>query len=589
MNTAVPTALARKTLWREHSAKLARGEAQPNLRIGLAASFTANSLVPFIGAPLLEAGLSPSIQVGPYNQLFQVCLNPSAHFQGELDVLVLVFRLEDLASDEIFQFVCGTTAAIEKVYDKVDQLASALHKLRSGFAGTIIAGLPPLPSGLPVASAGLDPRGLGQLHRLICDRFLRQTQDIPTLRICDLDAVQRDAGLAASFDARQYYLYRQPFTDAFLNRAGALLGRMMLALKRAPKKCIVLDCDNTLWGGIIGEDGLGGIKLGDEFPGTAYRDFQKLLLYWRSQGVMLTIASKNNEADVWEVFDRHSSMVLKREHIVAWQIGWEPKSAGIPKLAQALNIGSDSMVFIDDNPAEIGYMQAARPEVQSILLPEEPAHIVQTLRALTCFDRLEITEEDRQRSDMMRAETQRAAAGSELSQEDFERSLELKLDFFRAGAPELDRVTQLINKTNQFNLTTVRRTVDEVRQLMDSGRYRVHGLRVADKYGEYGLTGVVIAEILADQSRLYIDTLLLSCRVLGRGVDTALLSAIADEARAAGLKEITAAFRPTEKNAPAAAFLPNHAFQAAADGSWIIAVDAIPPVRPWITLTASNG
>ena len=574
--------------WREHVEKLKTKKLEPDRRIGIAASFTAESLVPFLGTALIGAGMCPSIQVGPFNQLFQVCLDHQGHFRETPDVIAILFRFEDLAYEEIVGYLRGEKASLAGVLAKLDDLASVLHKLRSSFTGSIFASLPPYPCGLP-ASGLKNPQELGQLHRVLCDHFLKQTQGIVGLRICDLDALQREVGLVASFDARQWYLYRQPFTDVFLDRAGIVLARMVRALSIAPKKAVVLDCDNTLWGGIIGEDGLGKIQLGDEFPGTAYRDFQRLLLYWRQQGILLTIASKNNESDVWEVFDRHSGMVLKREHIAAWEIGWAPKSEAIPKLAKALNIGTDSLVFIDDNPAEIGYMRAARPEVHSILVPEEPADILETMRSLTLFDSLEVTQEDRQRSSMIQAESQRASLATALSQEDFEKSLELRLDLFVAEAAELDRVTQLINKTNQFNLTTIRRTADEVLALMKSSSHRVFGLRVSDKYGDYGLTGVVIAEMLPESRRFSIDTLLLSCRVLGRGIETALLSALADEARSAGLVEIRAAYRPTPKNVPAASYLPKHGFQPSGEELWMISVDGIPAIQPWIRFNRSDA
>lgn len=582
---AVTRASEMKATWRKYSEQLARHEVEPSLRVGVAASFTANSLLPFLGAHLVENGLNPSFKLGPYNQLFQVCIDHQGTFGPDCDVIILLYRLEDIALEEFTAFLSGDAGAFQRAASKIDLFVSALKGLRERFAGSIMINLPPFPAALSAHTLSLEnPLGLGTLHRTLTTRFLDGVSGIPGLRVCDLDAAQRECGLANSFDTRQWYLYRQPFTDAFLLQAGTLLGRMVTALRRAPKKCVVLDCDNTLWGGVIGEDGLAGIQLGDEFPGTGYRDFQRLLLYWRQQGVLLALASKNNEADVWEVFDKHSGMILKREHISAWQINWNPKSENIPHIAKALNIGVDSLVFIDDNPMEIDYMRTARPEVHSVLLPEEPADILGAMRSLTDFDRLEITTEDRQRADMMRAEQQRESLGGSLSKEEFLRSLELRLDFFSAQPEDLDRITQLINKTNQFNLSTIRRTLDEVRALASSPTHRIFGLRVSDKFGEYGLTGVVIAKIAKDRSELIIDTLLLSCRVLGRGVETALLAALAEEARTEGATELVAAFIPSAKNAPASSFLPDHGFQAEAENRWRIPVTQVPDVGPAITL-----
>jgi FkbH-like protein len=575
-----------KALWREKPAPL---DEENSISIGVAASFTGNSLLPFLGGHLLEAGLKSSIDLGPYNQLFQACLDHKGFFKGEPDVIVLLYRVEDIALEELLAFLQGDPGAFQRAAEKIEVLVSALRGLRERFAGTLITNLAPFPTGLPASAPSLEnPTALGALHRALTTRFAEAVASIPGIRLCDLDAVQRECGLPYSFDSRQWYLYRQPFTDSFLLRAGCLLARMIVSLQRPSKKCVVLDCDNTLWGGTVGEDGINNIELGDEFPGTAFRDFQRLLLYWRKQGILLALASKNNEADVWEVFEKHSGMLLKREHISAWQINWNPKSENVVHIAKALNIGVDSLVFIDDSPMEIDYMQTARPEVSAVLLPEDPADILETMQSLTWFDRLEVTPEDRKRADLMRAEQQREALGSGLSKEEFRKNLELRIDFFLAQPEDLERITQLINKTNQFNLTTIRRSADQVRTLAESSQHRVFGVRVSDKFGEYGLTGVVIAERQPGSGQMTIDTFLLSCRVLGRGVETALLAALAEEARIEAAQYLVASFVPTAKNAPASTFLPDHGFQAVDEHAWRIPVSDVPEIDPCIALVRSG-
>ena len=571
-----------KAAWRTYGEDLAnRGTA---LRIGVAATFTANSLVPFLGAPLLEAGLAPAIEVGPYNQLFQVCLDYQTAFHAEPYAIILLFRIEDLMLDELLAFLHGDSTASDRAMGKIDLLATAVQGLRGRFSGTIFVNLPAFPATLPAHALGLEnPLGLGQLHRALVSRFAEMAGAIPGVRLCDFDAVQRECGLNCSFDSRQWYLYRQPFTDTFLLEAGALLARMIVAVRRAPKKCVVLDCDNTLWGGVIGEDGLSGIELGDEFPGTAYRDFQRLLLYWRQQGVLLALASKNNEAEVWEVFDKQPGMILRREHLSAWQINWKPKGETIAQVTQALNIGLDSLVFIDDSPMEIESMRAMRPEVTSILLPEDPADILEAMRNLPLFDRLEVTDEDRARAERMRTEQQRKTLEGSLGREEFLQTLELRLDFFPAQEIDLERIAQLIQKTNQFNLSSIRRSVDEVRLLARSPRHRVYGLRVSDKFGDYGLTGVAVVEIDENRREWFLDTFLLSCRVLGRGVETALLAAVAEKARAEGASDLVATFIPTAKNAPAATFLADHHFAPTDGQRWRISLSQVPAPSPFIS------
>ncbi|OIQ92729.1 hypothetical protein GALL_253320 [mine drainage metagenome] len=555
-----------KKKWRDFSADSSQ---DASIKIGFASSFTPNTMIPFLGGYLLEAGLKPSIDPGHYNQIFQACLNHKDYFSDQCDTIIILWRLEDLVLEEILAHSQGDMAASQRAMDKVSMLLSAIAELRANFNGTIIASLPPYPTGVPAYPTHLDNvQGMGRMHRSLTAFFAEKILGIKGVLPFDCDALQRDFGLSAAHDSRQWYLYRQPFSELFLAEMGRSLGRIIVARRQPPKKCIVLDCDSTLWGGIVGEDGVGGIKIGDDFPGSAFRDFQRLLLHWRQQGVLLALASKNNEADVWEVFEKHSGMVLKREHISAWQINWNPKAENIPLIAKTLNIGIDSLVFIDDNPMEVGYMRAARPEVTTIHIPEEPADILNVMQALTCFDRLEITQEDRQRADMMRSEQVRENLGSGLSKEEFFKALELNVDFFQAESSDLDRITQLINKTNQFNLTTVRRTLDEVRALSDSMEYRVFGLRVSDKFGEYGLTGSVIVHLLEDGKRWMLDTFLLSCRVLGRGVESALINALSKLAKEEGAMELVGSYIPTAKNALAATFFPDNGFVIQDDGRW---------------------
>jgi FkbH-like protein len=559
--SAVPPWIEAKAVWRKFNSEQA-GDGSIDIRIGIAASFTAHNLVQFLGAPLLAAGYRPKIELGPYNQLFQICLDPQSHFGNECDVIALLWRIEDLLQDEINGFLHQDRDAWELAAQKLDSLTAAISALRAAFAGMIVVSIPALPTGLAVGPLSLDnPTRLGAFHRAIVAQFVEKVGGLEHIRLLDLDAVQRQVGAAVSFDARQWYLYKQPFTDQFLLRAGAQLARIVLAARRSAKKCVVLDCDNTLWGGIIGEDGIDGIELGSEYPGSAFCDLQRLLLRLRQQGIFLAILSKNNEADVWEVFDKHRGMVLSRRDISAWKIDWLPKAENIAFIPKALNIGLDSLVFIDDSPMEIAYMRQAQPDVTSILLPDDPAQFVSMLEGLDLFDRLDITGEDLARVDMMRAEMDRQELSVKMTKEDFLQALDLEIGFSLAKPDDFGRVTQLINKTNQFNLTTIRRTLEELRSLACLQNRRVYSLRVRDKFGDYGLTGVVIIDIAPDRRTWTIDSLILSCRVLGRGVEAALLAVLASDARSEGVTEFVGSYVPTKKNALCATFLPDHGFK----------------------------
>lgn len=555
--------------WRDHEEFIATRS--PDIRLGIAASFTANNLAPFIGASLLDRGFLPSIRLAPYDHVLQACADPDTHFGKDSNCALLLWRIEDLMGEELAQFTGGGRKSPEPFLTKVDQLAGAILQMRRAYQGTLIVNQPPFPTHGPAGLSGLDNEASPMAFHAAVVRALRERLRAESgVHLLDLDCIQANFGIAASLDWRQWYLYRQPFREKFLVEAAGKIVRIIAATRKAAKKCIVLDADNTLWGGIVGEDGLDGIAIGDDFPGSAYRDFQRFLLHLRNQGVLLAVASKNNEAEVREVFDRHEGMILKREHVSAWAVNWQPKAQAIPAIAKALGIGTDTLVFIDDNPMEIALMRQACPEVTSVQLPDEPAEIFPFIQNLGHFDSLNRTQEDRARADMMLAEEARKALGH-LALDQFQRTLELRIAFTPAEDHELGRITQLINKTNQFNLTTIRRTLDETRELNRSARHRIFSLRVCDKFGDYGLTGVVIIE-KSDETSWAIDTLLLSCRVLGRGVEKALAAALAEAARADGIVSLTARFVPTERNRPAENFLADQGFHHLAGDAWRIAV-----------------
>jgi len=287
------TSRAAKRLWRDYEQRSVENGTTPSFRVGIAASFTVNTLVQFFGANLIAEGFAPEFLVGPYNQLFQVCLDPAAAFGGSCDIVVILWRLEDLMLEEVDPGAEGDEGAITRAGEKVAWLVESIRHLRTVFSKTIIVGVPPFPTGVSTGPLAVDnAQGLGAFHRTMVSKFIDALAAIDGVSLVDLDAVQRAVGVTASYDSRQWYLYRVPFSDVFLHETGNILGRIVVASRKAAKKCVVLDCDNTLWGGIIGEDGIEGIEIGEEFPGSAFRDFQKLLLSWRRKGVLLAIASK---------------------------------------------------------------------------------------------------------------------------------------------------------------------------------------------------------------------------------------------------------------------------------------------------------
>ncbi len=573
-----------KTAWRDYcsSDKHSRGD---EIRIGLASSFTVEPLEPYLGVSLIESGFRPSISIAPYNQIHQVCLDPSSAFGGALpDCICIMWRIEEVLAQELNAWCQGDASAIQQAVDRLSELAALIKGLEANHAASIVVSTPTFPV-RPETSI----TDLGNIHEvgLFYSRVSREWYDLlaqlESVLTIDLDGLQRQIGVAESVDIRKWYLYKQPFTESFLHAAARQLSRIINTIHRPSKKCVAVDCDNTLWGGIIGEDGLSGIELGHDFPGSAFRDFQKLLLHWKNQGAFIAILSKNNEEDVWEVFERHEGMVLKQSDIAAWRINWDPKTKNLSELATELNIGIDSFVFVDDNSFEIEQMKEAYPDiVECFQIPEEAAFIVSELRKTYWFDKIKVSAEDRVRTDMMISERQRRPLQQSMTHEEFVASLNLKTDLFAAKPEHIGRVTQLINKTNQFNLTTIRRTEEEVIALYQSSDHVVYAARIQDRFGDYGITGVVI--INEAQDHWYIDTFLLSCRVLGRGVESAIIGALAECAKSKGVSMIKAKYLRTKKNKPIESFLPAHGFKES-NGEFILS--DFPSVPEYVTIEVS--
>jgi FkbH-like protein len=537
-----------KTVWRQY---VAAQNQQPNpecdMSTAIAGSMTVEPVEPYLGAHLLSKKFKPRITVGPFNQLRQICYAHRAVLgASDFNAIALLWRLEDLFPDMLARSI-NSSNALAELLQEVKGLADAVAHLRKSFQGTLIVSTPPYPymPGFEVLGIGQASAGM-MVFNAIAQFWTKEIASLERVRLLDLHGLMLNGGMKQAHDVRKWLLYRQPYTETFWQDIGWMLGRMITAEKISPKKCVVLDLDNTLWGGIIGEEGLEGIELGDDFPGKAYRDFQRQLLYLKSKGVLLAVASKNNPEDAYEVFDKHDAMILSRKDIAVFEIHWDSKVESIKRAAKRLNIGLDSLVFVDDNPKEIGEVMERLPDVSCVTVPEELAYLPGLLAETDFFDFAEVTDEDRRRTEMMAADNIRQQTQETMSEDEFRKSLNLKVDVFAVQRQHLARVTQLINKTNQFTMTTIRRTQDEVEALAMSKDALVLAMDIKDKYGEYGLVGVAILK--KEHHSCVIDTLLMSCRVLGRGAEDTFIAKLAEAARTLGCSEMSGKYIPTAKN-----------------------------------------
>ncbi|MCE0556221.1 HAD-IIIC family phosphatase [Motilimonas sp. E26] len=385
-----------------------------------------------------------------------------------------------------------------------------------------------------------------QLHKLL--------ETFNSAKYLSSERVMRSVGTEHFYDWRYWFAAKAPYSkETLIELAKQAMGLFHIQ-HQAAKKCLVLDCDNTLWGGVIGEDGLSGIQLSPHYPGNTFYAFQAAIVELYHRGVLIALCSKNNEEDVWQVFDQHLHMLLKKEHIAAAKINWQDKSTNLAEIADELNIGIDSLVFLDDSQFEVEQVCHQLPMLTAVWLdPKSRATYANKLNASTWFDTWRQTDEDKLRGQMLQTQKKRQAFKQQHSLSDYLQGLNMCLTVKEASEADIPRVAQQTQKTNQFNLTTLRYSEGQIRQFIEREEGFILTASLNDRFGEMGLVGSVLIRYISD-TKAEIDTLLLSCRALGRQVEYAFLSEVIKICRAKGIKNITARRIQTDKNAQTADF-----------------------------------
>jgi FkbH-like protein len=413
----------------------------------------------------------------------------------------------------------------------------------------------------------------------------------PNVRLIDTAAIAGHLGTAASFDTRFYHRSTAPYKPAFFNE---LARRILLATRGFNGyfyKALVLDCDNTLWGGIVGEDLLDGIRLDPHsYPGKVYWKAQLDFLSLERSGVLLCLCSKNNPGDVDEVLKDHPHSVLRDEHIAARQVNWADKVTGLRALAEQLNIGLDSLVFLDDSDFECTAVRTALPMVRVFQVPRvltDYPEVIREIREL--FLAGGVAQESRSKTAQYRQRQQAVESSTQYAtHEEYLASLGLQVDFRENETASIPRISELTLKSNQFNLTTLRQTPAEIREKMESPYHGVYSLTVTDRFGSAGLTGVLLMRWAGDTA--VVDAFLMSCRVIGRGVELSFWPRIAAEATRRGCRYLAATYVPSAKNAQVADFYDKLGLERQAvlpDGSvaYRSPLDNFsPPTIDWIAL-----
>lgn len=539
------------------------------LKVACVSSFTFDPLKPALELQALRAGFGIKSYIAPYGQYEQELINPSAGLASfQPDVVLLTIRLQDVCRS-IYD---GFNSLIEDeakrlLEDWIGRLSAAIQTFRKHSSAYILMQNYDQPV---VPATGITSRRESYSQADVVgranDRLADLAESIDNLYIMDYDGLVARTGRRQWSDARTEFFARIPIASRHYWALAGFYIRHLRPLYGLSKKVIVLDADNTLWGGVVGDVGPNGIELGNDFPGNAYVAFQKRVLDLYNRGIILAIASKNEPGSVEEILKNHPNMVLRPEHFATTQINWNPKPDNLRQIAEDLNLGLDSFVFIDDSPVECEMMRTALPQVMTIPLPKDPAAYAGVIESLDCFDQWIISAEDRKRGELYKAEAgRREFQRQTVDLPTFYRQLEMKMTLFVDCSSHVARASQMTHRTNQFNMNTIRCSEDDIHRFMAADDHEIITLALQDRFGDNGIVGLAVV-----RRREQIWTLhmfLMSCRVLGRTVEQTFIRWIANRAQDAGAKQLTAEFAPTSKNKPFAGFYQDCGFNLVGSSS----------------------
>ena len=525
-----------------------------SVHIAILRNATVDPWLPELYAALLRRGIKATFAVGDYSVYERYASAPSELGRTKPDFYFVYLDPVELVGD----------ARHDPPQDLESVLLERMRGIVTGLlsnteAGVILSNLAPDLHGVHQLHGDQDPGSWPQRRRGMNVRLAKLYCDEHRVAILDIDRIVGEFGASRAFDTRMYLTARSPFAVDFLPRLARAVADIVAVEVCAPRKCVVVDCDNTLWGGVLGEDGPEGVRVGRSYPGSAYREFQLFLAGLRRRGFLLALNSKNNETDVLSFLESSPDVILRPDDFVAHRINWRDKASNLVEMAGEINIGLDSMIFIDDSPVECERVRTAAPEVQVEQFPADPLDIPRFQSGLMNVGRLRVGDEDIARTDSILANAGRERLRSEApDMESFIRSLDITLVVDRQNREAIQRISQLSRRTNQFNLTTRRYGVGEVERLMDEGV--VYCMSMRDRFSDYGIIGAAIVSVDCG-SDWEIDSFMLSCRAFGRRVEDALLASVLEDARAAGARTVRARFLATRKNKMTRDFFPGRGFE----------------------------
>ena len=536
---------------------------EKKLKIGILSSFTINGLDECLKSKSQELDIDYQSFVSGYNQYNQEILNKNSKlYKFNPDITFLIIDIKKILGD-FFYFSYSVTFEKRKkiIEEKISEIKNLLLNFQKNSNKKLIISIVSMP--MYSSNGILDNKsefGFYEMINKLNSDLITFAKNKQFLFVYDFNQFIRKYGEKNIFDYRQFFIgdiqisfkYIPYFANELLSYIKPSLG--------INRKCIVLDLDNTLWGGIVGEDGFDGIELGETPNGKAFVEFQKQLLALWEQGIILAVNSKNNFEDAIKIINEHPNMILRKKNFACIQINWNDKAENLKQIANEINIGLNSIVFLDDDKINQERIMQEFPEVLTINLPNDPSQYVSILNDLNDFNVLHRTNEDVKRGEMYTQQRERNELQKSVTNlDEFLKQLDIIVKIKKSNEFLIPRISQLTLKTNQFNLTTRRYQENEIKDLSNNSKFEVGCAQVLDKFGDNGITGVYI--INKNEKSWIIDTFLLSCRIMGRGVEDAILSKILTNAKQNGVEEIRAEFIPTAKNKPSENFLENSGFK----------------------------
>jgi len=545
------------------SKALIKTSSMKKCRIAFLSNFTINGLAEVMKVLCNKGGVSIETYVSNYNQYAQEILNKNSKlYEFNSDITFLIIDSEHLLGDFIhFPYRFDTEEREKYIKQKFSDFENLLMILKEHTSAKIVVNelLLPIYSDRGILE-NKESFGLKESIKKFNEMLYLISKKDSQLFIFNFNDLVLKKGYEFMCDNKMKYLADMKISPKGIVELGKEYMAYIFPLTSNSKKCLVLDLDDTLWGGVIGEEGIEGISLGPEKQGQAFLDFQKKILGLSERGIILAINSKNNYDDAMEVITKHKHMVLRKEHFACIKANWNDKASNIKEISNELNIGLDSMVFIDNDWGNCQFVQEVFPEVMVIPLPKDPSEYIKIIEDLKVFNIFGLTQEDLKRRGMYTNQRERNELKSQVQDLDsFLKQLQIKVIIKRVSKLEKARAAQMTQKTNQFNLTTKRYLEEDIEKFAKSQNSLIKFIQVEDKFGNHGITGLFIVNKYQDVWE--IDSFLLSCRILGKNIEFAFMQNLIDEAKKQGIKKLKGIFIPSKKNIPAKNFLKECGFK----------------------------